>query len=134
MKTALIVNKVVLDKRKNLAGICSLARNAAGQGAKLILFPETATTGLIDTDNPKHDLPLGEEIPKGPTLKRLSNLCKELSIYIGIGILELDDNRLYDTAILIDTNGLPILRYRRISKGWRTSGADPYFSIEQWGL
>ncbi len=91
----------------------------------MLLFPETAPTGLINNGDPNHDLPLGEKIPEGPTTKRLARLCKQLSIYIGITIFERDKNCLYDTAILIDTAGSTILKYRRISKGWRTSKADP---------
>jgi predicted amidohydrolase len=65
MKAALVVNRVLPDVDANLANILKAAHAAADEGADLVVFPEAALTGLINNDDPAHDLPLGQPIP-GP--------------------------------------------------------------------
>ncbi len=124
MRAALAVNLVCGGWEDNLARIEVMIHEAATAGAQLIIFPETALTGLINNDDPAHDLPLGQLIP-GPATERLSALAHSRGTYIAIGLFERDGDRLYDSAILIDPAGEIILRYRRISRGWRSPKADP---------
>jgi len=97
---------------------------AMGKNVDLILFPEAALTGLANNDDPVHDLPLGEPIP-GEFTYTLGCLARRYGVYIGIGLLEREEDHLFDTAILIDPAGEIILRYRRISPGWHGDNADP---------
>ena len=62
MKAALAVNKVTRDVPANLAGMEQLAEEAADAGADLVLFPEAALTGLINNDDPAHDLPVRADL------------------------------------------------------------------------
>ncbi len=124
MRAALAVNLVSGGWEENLAHIEVMINEAADAGAQLILFPETALTGLINNDDPAHDLPLGQPIP-GPATRRLGDLARDRGIYVAIGLFELDGGRLYDSAILIDPAGEIVLQYRRISRGWRSPRADP---------
>lgn len=125
MKAALAVNLVTGDLADNLEGIVKLVEEAAMAGADLVLFPETALTGLINNDVPAHDLPLGQEIP-GSATNRLALAARKSAIYVGIGLFEREGSRLYDTAILIDPAGDIALKYRRISKGWHAREADTH--------
>jgi len=80
MKIALAVNSVVSDRAENLANIIRLTQEAAVRGARLVLFPEAAPTGLVINDDPKHDLPLGGDDPRPddpktpPVIQRKSHL------------------------------------------------------------
>lgn len=87
MKCALVVNRVSSDTETNLADVTALTHQAADSGADLVLFPEAAITGLINNDDPAHDLPLGQPIP-GAVTDRLARLAAEGRICLGIGILE----------------------------------------------
>jgi len=120
----LAVNRVGLSRKANLAGILEMAAAAVGQGAEMVLFPEAALTGLINDDDPELDLPLGEEIP-GPLVNLLSSAANQNGIWLGIGLLERDGERLYDSAVLLDPQGRIALKYRRISPGWHGTKADP---------
>ena len=81
-------------------------------------------TGLINNDDPSHDLPLGQTIP-GPATDILGDLCSKGDVWLAIGLLERDENRLYDSAVLIDPNGKIQLKYRRISPGWHGKKVNP---------
>lgn len=124
MKVALAVNRVLLDIPANLSEIIDLAGNAADAGADLVVFPESALTGLINNDDPSHDLPLGQPIP-GDVTDVLAKLARKRHIYLAIGLLEREDIRLYDSAVLIAPDGKIKLKYRRISPRWHGPQADP---------
>ena len=124
MRSALVVHRVTLDMSSNMETIKTALGKAANHGADLVLFPEAALTGLINNDDPSHDLPLGQTIP-GPATDILGGLCRKAGIWLAIGLLERDENRLYDSAVLIDPNGKIQLKYRRISRGWHGKKADP---------
>ena len=100
MKAALIVNPVGPDIDANLRSILEMLNKAADNGVELVLFPEAAITGLINNDIPAHDIPLGQPIP-GPLTDILSDLVEERKIYLAIGMLERESDRLYDSAILL---------------------------------
>lgn len=122
MRVALAVNEVTRDPDVNLAGIVALARDAARQGAELVVFPEAAPTGLLNVDDPARDLPLGQEIP-GPFAAVLGGTAHELGIHLAVGMLERSGDRLFDTALLLDPRGSITLQYRRITPGWHGARA-----------
>lgn len=124
MKVALVVNRVTADPSANMTSIVESAHKSANAGANLIVYPEAAITGLINDDDPAHDLPLGQPIP-GPATDILSKITQERSVYIAIGILEREGNRLYDTAVLLTPRGEIALKYRRLNPQWHGRQADP---------
>jgi len=123
MKAALVVNRVLLDIDANLTTILKMAKEAADAGADLAVFPEAALTGLINNDEPSHDLPLGQAIP-GPVTDVLARLARERRIWLAIGLLERECDRLYDSAVLLTPDGTIGLKYRRIHPKWH-GPADP---------
>jgi predicted amidohydrolase len=124
MKIALAVNFVTNDRDANIAEITRMVREAAGSGARLVIFGETAVTGMINNDDPDHDLPTGDTIP-GPTIELLSSLAKDHRTWLAIGLLERQDSRLYDSAVLLSPTGEIALQYRRIDPRWHGRKADP---------
>lgn len=123
MKAALIVNQVGPDREENLRRILDMALEGVNQGAGLILLPEAALTGLINNDDPAHDLPLGETIP-GPATDLIASFCRQHGVWFSIGLLEREGDSLYDTAVLFDLAGEIKLKYRRQSAGWHGRKAD----------
>jgi predicted amidohydrolase len=123
MKSALIINPVGPKIQTNLDTIIELSNQAAKTGAQIAVFPEAALTGLINNDNPEHDLPLGQTIP-GEFTKQLSIVATRNKIWIAIGLLEREEDKLFDSAILISSGGETVLKYRRITSRWHGSQAD----------
>ena len=70
MKAALLVPRVTADRAANLHRAEQMTVDAATSGAELVLLPEAVLTGLINNDDPAHDLPLGQSVP-GPATERL---------------------------------------------------------------
>lgn len=126
MRAALVVNKVSVSLEDNLENIISYINKASDEKADLVLFPEAAVSGLNIIDEPNHDIDLGISID-GNMVKKLCETAKDRSINVAIGILEREENCLYDTAVLINRNGEIGLKYRRISKGWRDPKVDSIY-------
>ncbi len=124
MKAALVVNRVLPDINANLATILNMANEAADAGADLVVFPEAALTGLVNNDDPSHDLPLGQPIP-GPVTDVLARLTRKRHIWLAIGVLERESNKLYDSAVLLTPDREIGLKYRRFTPQWHGRNADP---------
>lgn len=124
MKVALAVPRLTADRAANIAEITKHTRNAAQQGAELVLFPEMVLTGYVHTEDPEHDRQLAVTVP-GPETEYLAQLARECSAYLALGLLERDADTFYDTALLFGPDGRLLLKYRRISATWHYQSADP---------
>ena len=124
MRAALVVNPVTRDWKSNLTRIVQMVHEAADNGSHLVLLGEMAVTGMINNDDPLHDLPLAEQIP-GPLTDRLSETAATLEIWLGFGLLERDGETLFDTALLLSPRGEVVLKHRRAQPQWHGPHADP---------
>jgi N-carbamoylputrescine amidase len=124
MLAALVVNPVTADREANLRTVVSLIHEAASKCSNLVLLGEMAVTGMVNNDDPAHDLPLGESVP-GPITGQMAGVAAKLSIWLGFGLLERDGSRLYDTALLLSPTGDIRLKYRRMNPQWHGARADP---------
>jgi len=95
---------------ENWGSILSAVRKAADNQANLIVFPECSLTGYMFSSR-KEALPFAETVP-GPSTKRLVSLCQELKVYVVFGLLEKEDDRLFNVAVLVGPEGL-IAGYRK---------------------
>jgi predicted amidohydrolase len=107
---AVQMNPKILHNKKNLDTILRNMEDAASNGADLIVFPECALTGYMFSSR-EEAMPNAETIP-GPSTDILAACCKELGIYIIIGMLERDANKCFNVAILLGPGGL-IGNYRK---------------------
>lgn len=123
MKAALLVPRVTADPAANLRCVEQMTADAAGSGAKLVLLPEAVLTGLVNNDDPAHDLPLGQSIP-GPATERLGAVARLYGLWVGFGLFEREGDCLYDSAVLIAPDGSVALEYRRNQPQWHDTAAD----------
>ncbi|MFC2045740.1 carbon-nitrogen hydrolase family protein [Chloroflexota bacterium] len=105
MEPKLMAIKTNLDKI-----ICQL-RLAADKGTQLIVFPECALTGYVFTSR-KEAEPFAETIP-GPSTGELSMFCRQLNLHIIVGLLEIENTKCFNAAVLIGPQGL-IGKYRKV--------------------
>jgi predicted amidohydrolase len=101
---------VILDKERNLARCLELVDTAAGEGARLVLFPEAALSGYV-FGSLEEALPVVETVP-GPSTQRIADCCRELKVHVVVGLLEEDRGRHYNTAALVGPSGL-VGKYRK---------------------
>src|SRR5438094_23926 len=77
------------DKERNLEVVGRRLREAAGQNARLVIFPECALTGYCFTSK-EEAWPHAETIP-GPTTRVLAQECHRLGVWAILGLLERDE-------------------------------------------
>jgi predicted amidohydrolase len=125
------------DKHYNISVIENLTAQAKDQGADVVSFHElsiTAYTFLKDLEVPQLKQ-LAETIPDGPSCQRLIKLAGQYKLVILAGMLEIEDNRFYNTYVCVDGNGLKA-RYRKIhpfiSKHLSPGNEYVLFDIHGW--
>jgi 5-aminopentanamidase len=111
----------ITENQKNLERMLKELEMAAGNGAKLVVYPECALTGYL-FDSMAEAIPYTETIP-GPSTEKFIAACKELGVYAVVGMLEKDRNKYYNAAIFTGPEGL-IGKYRKIHL--------PYLGIDRF--
>ena len=101
------------DRRLNLEVIRTRLREAAGQGARLVIFPECALTGYC-FESRDEAWPQAEPVP-GPSTAAVAADCRDLDVWAAFGLLERDLERplFYNACALIGPQGL-VANYRKI--------------------
>src|SRR2546422_4532257 len=102
------------SKEINIQKAEDLARQAAGNGARIICLPELSTTIYFCFDRDKKWFETAEPIP-GPAVNRLAKVAKETGTVIVYPLYENDNGTLYNTAAVLGPDGNLIGRYRKMS-------------------
>jgi predicted amidohydrolase len=99
------------EKRKNTAKVIDLCHEARKKGARIVVFPECALTGYCFSDFDEV-LSVAEPVP-GPSTRQLEKTCRELDIFLLMGLVEKHDGACYNAAVLIGPQGVVGI-YRKI--------------------
>jgi len=109
LNVALVQMKVRDTREENLKIAELRIREAKEKGAEIIVLPEMFTTPYKNEYFPIFQ----EEFP-GPTNLLLSELSKELNVYIiGGSIPEGEDGKIYNTSYVYDNSGVLIAKHRK---------------------
>ena len=108
---AVQMDVTLMEVEQNLDAIEQALEEAAGAGARLVVFPECAVTGYC-FESLEEALPLGESIP-GPSTDRIGAACARLDVHAVFGLLERVEDRLYNACVLVGPAGL-VSSYRKI--------------------
>ena len=103
------------ENAANLATMIARLREAASQGAKLVVFPECSLSGY-GFGSKEEAMGFSEPIP-GPSTREMTKVCKDLDVYTVYGLLERDGERLFNVCVLVGPEGL-IGSYRKIHLPW----------------
>ena len=93
------------DIEANLEKIKAKAVEAHDAGARLIVFPELATTGYTFYSR-EEAFALADEVPGGTTSRALAQTAAELGVHIVIGVAERSGSALFNTAVAIGPDGV----------------------------
>jgi predicted amidohydrolase len=104
------MNPKIMEVKENFNKIVLQIKTAAHDGAKLIVFPECALTGYAYRSLDEAT-PFMETVP-GSSTDKLITYCKELGVYVVVGLLEIMGNKHFNTAVLIGPEGI-IGRHRK---------------------
>jgi predicted amidohydrolase len=126
------------DKDYNLSVIDKLSKQAAGQGAKMIVFHECSITGYTFARHLSKNqmLQLAEILPGGKSIDALTQIAEKNNIVILAGLFEKDKNdNLFKAYVCVDKHGL-LAKHRKLHPFINTflNAGDQYtvFEFEGW--
>lgn len=98
------------NKEANFKKLEKFTRQAAAQGARLVVAPEGFLEGYVGNEHRSPGLTrekyesAGEEID-GPLMTRVSRLARELSIYLSVGYAERRGDRMFNSVVIFSPDG-----------------------------
>ncbi len=98
------------DRSGNFVRIENAVKEAKEKGAELVAFPETSVLGWVNPDAHDRAYPI-----PGPDSDRLCDLAEKYKVFISIGMAEIENEKLFDTHILIDDKGNILAKHRKIN-------------------
>jgi predicted amidohydrolase len=115
------------DVSSNRSFIMTSLLDESVNNVDLVIFPELATTGFVSPEASKF-ASLAEPIP-GPTVTAIAVLCRQMSKHVVLGMAEIDDGQLFNTAVLIGPDGV-VGKYRQVhldrwGRMWAKPGNKP---------
>ncbi len=110
-RVAVVQSAAVLgDVRANLETALSHIESLS-ERAELVVFPELFTTGYGLTNLDHRGL--AEIVPEGESLQRLVTAASVNRVAVCCGVLERDGDALFDTVVVVDSQGRLTGRYRK---------------------
>jgi N-carbamoylputrescine amidase len=101
------------DWNKNCDKAEALVREAAAQGAKLILLQELFDGDYFCIEQHAKFLKQAIELDKHPTVKRFAALAKELGVVLPVSVFERARQAHYNTTVIVDADGTELGIYRK---------------------
>lgn len=102
--------KVTADKQENLRHAGDLLRQAAAQGANVVMLPEMFNCPYENACFPVYAEPAG-----GESWQFLSRMAKELNLYLVAGsVPELENGKIYNTSYIFSPEGKELARHRKV--------------------
>jgi beta-ureidopropionase len=114
VRAALIQSEWTGDQETMIDKNLRYGRQAAEQGAQVVCFQEIFTTSYFCNVQDPAFYDTAEEIPDGPTIKRMIALARETAMVVIAPIYEkVDEGTFYNTAAVIDAGGEFLGIYRK---------------------
>jgi N-carbamoylputrescine amidase len=101
------------NQDENVARAVSLTRQAAAQGANVILLQELFETPYFCKDQNPAYFELAHPLYNHPTLCHMSQLAAELGVVLPVSFFERADNGYYNSLVVIDADGAQLGVYRK---------------------
>lgn len=100
------------DKQRNLQHALNLIRDAARQGAEVVVLPEAMTLGWTHPTAKGG----GDAIPDGEACLVLRDAARHYQLYICAGLVERSGEKVFNAAVLIDAQGRVVLHHRKLNE------------------
>lgn len=125
------------DKEYNLSVIDKLTAKAKNAGAEVISFHEMSITAytFFKNLNRKQVESFAEKVPDGESTKKLIQIAGKYDMTVLAGLVEMENDNLYNTYVCVDKNGLKA-KFRKIhpfiSKYLSPGNEYVVFDIKGW--
>ena len=100
------------NRPKNLLHAEKMITEASEAGAEIILLPEALDLGWTHPSAKTN----AASIPSGDTCSLLIELARKNNVYICSGLVEREKDKVYNSAVLISSEGEVILHHRKINE------------------
>jgi nitrilase len=120
---AIMAAPVFLDREKTTDKACTLIKEAGGEGAELIVFPEVyipAYPYWIWLGSPPWGAPFFAELFKNsveipsPTTEAIGDAARKAKAYVAMGLNEREAGTLYNTLLYFDRDGKIMGKHRKL--------------------
>lgn len=101
------------DRAANLTRAEEMVREAAAQGAQVVLLQELFETPYFCVDEKYEFLELATPISDNPAVQWGRSLAAELGIVLPISVFERANNALFNSVVMIDADGSILGTYRK---------------------
>ena len=110
---AVVQMQMALDPTENLRHAEALVREAAENGAQIILLPELFERPYFCQERRYDSLDFAQPASENPAVLRMQAVAKELSLVIPVSFYERDGNCQYNSVAMIDADGKLLGVYRK---------------------
>ena len=101
------------DPAESMATAERLIRQAAADGAQIILLPELFERQYFCQERRYEYYAFAQKTEENPAVRRCMELAKELSVVLPVSFYERDGSRLFNSAAVIDADGTLLGVYRK---------------------
>lgn len=101
------------DIAKNVARAEAMVREAAGQGAQIILLQELFETPYFCIEQNHDHMELATTLESNSTIARMQQVAAELEVVLPISFFERAGSAHFNTVAMIDADGSVLGRYRK---------------------
>lgn len=113
IRVAAIQMQMTRVVEENIEKAERMVREAAGQGAKIILLPELFERQYFCQERRYDYYEFAKRVEENDAVKAMSALAKELSVVLPVSIYERDGNSVFNTVVMIDADGCVMGKYRK---------------------
>ncbi|MBR5637731.1 MAG: N-carbamoylputrescine amidase [Pseudobutyrivibrio sp.] len=99
--------------QENIEKAESMVREAASNGAQIILLPELFERQYFCQERQYEYYAFAKTVEENDAVKHFKNIAKELSVVIPVSFYEKDGNVLYNSVAVIDAEGTVLGVYRK---------------------
>ncbi len=113
LAVAAVQMSMVDDVAANVATAARLVREAAAEGARIILIPELFEGPYFCKDQLPEHLDRARPLDGHPTVGHLSRLAAELGVVLPLSVYERAGQARFNTIVVVDADGSTLGHYRK---------------------
>lgn len=113
VKVAAIQMQMSVDKSLNISKAEKMVREAATNGAQIILIPELFEGLYFCKDMDEKYFQWAQPLDNNPLIGHFAKLASELGVVLPVSYFERDGDEYYNSLVMIDTDGAVMENYRK---------------------
>lgn len=113
LSIAIVQCELSNGRESNVSRVEALVRDAAKQGARIILTPELFEGRYFPQTEDETAFDLAGPLEGHPTVARMQNLAADLGVVLPLSVFERAGQAHYNTVVMIDADGSQLGTYRK---------------------